>query len=196
LLAVSALLAILGLVFLSKTAGAAIFAAATLYGLGKTFFWPTMLGVVSEQFPKGGALTLNATGGVGMLAAGVLGFPFIGLLQEKATTADLQEKQPALYAQVKADKEKQSVFGPYESIDPEKQAKLPEAESKVVTEVTDEAKKAALATMAIFPTIMLVCYLILIAYFRSKGGYKAQVLTGHAAHDEEFTGGVSGPVEA
>ncbi len=34
--------------------------------------------------------------------------------------------------------------------------------------------------MAIFPCIMFVCYLILIAYFRSQGGYKAQVLTGHA----------------
>ena len=49
--------------------------------------------------------------------------------------------------------------------------------------------------MAIFPCIMLVCYLILIGYFRSKGGYEAQVLTGHAAHDEEFTGGTEGPGE-
>ena len=29
-----------------------IFIFATLYGFGKTFFWPTMLGVVSEQCPK------------------------------------------------------------------------------------------------------------------------------------------------
>ena len=29
-----------------------IFVAATLYGFGKTFFWPTMLGVVSEQTPE------------------------------------------------------------------------------------------------------------------------------------------------
>ena len=34
--------------------------AATVYGFGKTFLWPTMLGVVSERFPKGGALTLGA----------------------------------------------------------------------------------------------------------------------------------------
>ena len=30
-----------------------LFLAATLYGFGKTFFWPTTLGVVSEQYPKG-----------------------------------------------------------------------------------------------------------------------------------------------
>jgi len=44
---------------------------------------------------------------------------------------------------------------------------------------------------------MLLCYLGLIVYFRSRGGYKAHILTGHGAHpDEKFTGGVQGPVEA
>ena len=81
LLAISAVLAIAGLYTLSFTAGILLFGAATLYGIGKTFFWPTTLGVVSEQTPKGGALTLNAISGIGMLAVGVLGFPFIGALQ-------------------------------------------------------------------------------------------------------------------
>ncbi len=56
--------------------------AATIYGCGKTFFWPTMLGVVSERFPKGGALTLGLVGGVGMLSAGFLGGPIIGYEQD------------------------------------------------------------------------------------------------------------------
>ena len=81
LLAISAVLAIIGLYTLSISVGMMIFAAATLYAFGKTFFWPTMLGVVSEQMPKGGALTLNAISGIGMLAVGTLGFPFIGTLQ-------------------------------------------------------------------------------------------------------------------
>src|SRR5579863_1830026 len=81
LLALSAVLAIVGLYTLSFTAGMMIFVAATLYGIGKTFFWPTMLGVVSEQTPRGGALTLNAISGLGMLAVGTLGFPYIGTLQ-------------------------------------------------------------------------------------------------------------------
>ena len=45
------------------------FAAATIYGIGKTYFWPTMLGVCSELFPKGGALLLAILGGTGNLAA-------------------------------------------------------------------------------------------------------------------------------
>ena len=70
-LAVCAALAALGLVALSAAQAAVmIILAATLYAVGKTFFWPTTLGVVAEQFPKGGALTLNAMGGVGMLGVG------------------------------------------------------------------------------------------------------------------------------
>ena len=61
-----------------------ILVAATIYGLGKTFFWPTMLGVVAERFPKGGALTLNITGGLGMIAAGVIGAGILGFIQDKS----------------------------------------------------------------------------------------------------------------
>jgi MFS family permease len=190
LLAISSAVAACGLFFLSKSAGFTILAAATIYGFGKSFFWPTMLGVVSERFPKGGALTLNATGGVGMLGVGVLGFPLIGLLQENVVREKLN---PAVYQQVSTVKE--GVFGQYQAVDPEKVKSLSPEESKEVTTITDEGKKSALSTMAIFPCIMLVCYLILIAYFRAKGGYQAEVLAGHAADDAKFTGGVEGPVE-
>src|SRR5262249_48854843 len=40
-------------------------AAVTIYGIGKTFYWPTMLGVISERFPRGGALALGFSGGIG-----------------------------------------------------------------------------------------------------------------------------------
>ncbi|HEV3386309.1 MAG TPA: hypothetical protein VG097_15920, partial [Gemmata sp.] len=52
------------------------------YGLGKTFYWPTLLGVISERFPKGGALALGLSGGVGMIGAGILGGPGIGYKQD------------------------------------------------------------------------------------------------------------------
>ena len=42
---------------------------------------------------------------------------------------------------------------------------------------------------------MFLCYLGLIVYFMGRGGYKAEVLTGHKAEDEKFTGGVEAPVE-
>jgi MFS family permease len=50
---------------------------ATLFGIGKTFFWPTMLGITSELFPRGGALLINLMGGSGMLSV-MLALPAIG----------------------------------------------------------------------------------------------------------------------
>ena len=198
LLAISAVLAIAGLSYLSFAQGFAIFVAATLYGFGKTFFWPTMLGVVSEQCPKGGALTLNAISGIAMLAVGTLGFPYIGILQTKVqqtaliANADVQKTVPGLIegGKLTALKEKKiyEVMS-YQDIDNDKFnaliEKLPEADrvaaKKKVKDVGDESKQHALRDMAIFPTFMLVCYLILIAYFKSKGGYKPVEL-GAAAH--------------
>jgi len=52
-------------------------AAATTFAVGKTYFWPTMLGVTSEQFPRGGALLISIMGGVGMLSVAVA-LPIMG----------------------------------------------------------------------------------------------------------------------
>ncbi len=194
LLAMSAAIAACGLFYLSTATGLAILFAATLYGFGKTFFWPTMLGVVSEQCPRGGALTLNAIGGVGMLAVGVLGFPFIGLLQVGNVSKQLEQKEPAIYKQITENKT--SILWDYRAVVPAKLAELPATEQEEITNIEEGAKKGALAYMAIFPCIMLACYLILIAYFRSKGGYEAEELTGHRAVDEEYTGGIQAPMEA
>jgi MFS family permease len=53
------------------------FAAATIFGIGKTYFWPTMLGVTAEQFPRGGALLLSLMGGAGMLSVAIV-LPMMG----------------------------------------------------------------------------------------------------------------------
>ena len=53
------------------------FSAATVFGIGKTFFWPTMLGIVSERFPKSGALGINLMGGAGMASIAVV-LPLMG----------------------------------------------------------------------------------------------------------------------
>ena len=71
--------------------------AATVYGCGKTFFWPTMLGVVSERFPKGGAITLGLTGAIGMLSAGLLGGPAIGYEQDSFAIQSLQGTNQQAY---------------------------------------------------------------------------------------------------
>lgn len=102
----------LGLLFFSAVLGAAglymlgmpftnsmwpWMAAVTIYGLGKTFYWPTMLGVISERFPKGGALALGISGGVGMISAGLLGGPGIGYKQDLFAVQKIQELSNPTY---------------------------------------------------------------------------------------------------
>ncbi len=58
------------------------FAAATVFGVGKTYFWPTMIGVTAEQFPRGGALLISLMGGAGMLSV-ALALPLIGGVFDK-----------------------------------------------------------------------------------------------------------------
>jgi len=178
LLILSAILAVAGLFVLSKTGNSgllAIFGAATLYAFGKTFLWPTMLGVTSEQCPRGGALTLNAISGIGMIAVGVLGFPFIGVVQEKTTSAELQQVLPEVAQQILT--EQQYVLGNYLAIDPDKAAALTDpAQTTAIASASQSGQFNALATMAFFPAFMLLCYLALFFYFKSKGGYKAQEL--------------------
>jgi MFS family permease len=59
------------------------FVAATVFGIGKTYFWPTMLGITNEQFPRGGALLMNLMGGAGMLASAVI-LPIMGGMLDSA----------------------------------------------------------------------------------------------------------------
>ncbi len=106
LLCASGVLGAVGLTMLSKAEGVTMCViAATVYALGKTFLWPTMLAVVSEQFPKGGSLTIGAIGGVGMLSAGLLGGPGIGFKQDYNASKHLKEQAPPVYERYKADNE-------------------------------------------------------------------------------------------
>lgn len=69
ILTLSAILSALGLLALSHVGTQAqAFAAATVFGVGKAFFWPVMLGMTAERFPKGGALLLAIIGGAGNLS--------------------------------------------------------------------------------------------------------------------------------
>lgn len=179
LLIACSLIAIVGLLLLSRTQNAgivAIFGSATLYALGKTFFWPTMLGMTAEQCPRGGALTLNAVGGIGMIAVGIIGFPLIGALQEKTATEHLNANAPMVAKAVLS--EKSYLFGQYHAIDPELSASL--ANTPQASQAIGEANRAgqfdALAKITVFPAIMLVGYLGMLIYFRSRGGYKPTVL--------------------
>lgn len=183
LLALSSAIAIVGLTSLSMSAGIMIFVAATIYGIGKSFFWPTMLGVVAEQFPKGGALTINTIAGVGMLGVGIVGSAFLGVIQDKEIAGALLDEHPELHAQVIGE-EQSSVLGPYQAIDAQKVEETSEESKEVVAAISADAKKSALFTVAIFPVIMLISYILLIVYFRSKGGYSIVTMDSAVAQNE------------
>ncbi len=94
LLLASSVLGCIGLYWLGVAEGFAVLIAGTVYAFGKTFLWPTILGVVGERFPKGGALVMGAMGGVGMLSAGLLGTAMIGYKQDFYASQELVQESP------------------------------------------------------------------------------------------------------
>jgi MFS family permease len=99
LLFVSSILACLGLLWLGSDieSVAVIFAAATLYSLGKAFFWPTMLGVAGERFPQSGAIAMGALGAAGMLTVGLVAGSAIGYKQASNASGYLAENSNATF---------------------------------------------------------------------------------------------------
>jgi MFS family permease len=94
MLFVSAVLSALGLYAMSHTTGGMLFASATLFALGVCFFWPTMLGTVSERFPKTGALGLAIMGGAGMLSVSFV-LPVMGHWYDQRIAAQLPANHTA-----------------------------------------------------------------------------------------------------
>lgn len=200
----------LGLLFASAVMGAiglyllggastvlACVVAATVYGFGKTYLWPTMLGVVSERFPKGGAITIGTIGGVGMLSAGLLGGPGIGYKQDYFASTELKRTDPTLYEEFKSPSENGFLFFPtIQGLDGTLVGAIraiPVEERTPAQQVVGAADlfggKMALRYTALVPATMAVCYLILILYFRSIGGYTAVHLDAdqdstHPSHGE------------
>ncbi|MBS0265762.1 MAG: MFS transporter [Planctomycetes bacterium] len=218
LLLISAILGCIGLYALGTTSGFAIIIAGTIYGIGKTFYWPTMLGVVGERYPKGGALTMGFIGGVGMLSAGLLGGPGIGYFQDKYASEKLMASSEQLYSETKAGEPKGFLFFPAVSgLDGQKvgaavkkerdlEAKQAKGESietdehltdseKQIIEANLQGGRQALMVTAAVPAIMAVGYLFLVLYFRAKGGYQVEVLHGAKPIGEHYTGGMEGPGE-
>jgi hypothetical protein len=113
----SSLFAAAGLYFLSRAEGIWILVFATIYGTGQCFFWPVTLGLVAERFPRGGALTLNVMGGVGMLGVGILGSQLLGFWQDNHIDGNLKQQDPAAHVRLISQEPKESIFGSYYSLD-------------------------------------------------------------------------------
>lgn len=84
-LLMSAVLTSIAVYSMSTAEGGTIYFAAILFAFGVCYFWPTMIGFVSEYIPKTGALGMSLVGGAGMLST-TFWMPVIGswLDSEKA----------------------------------------------------------------------------------------------------------------
>jgi MFS family permease len=87
-LLISSILSALGIFLFVHLQGEAIFLAATVFGMGVTFFWPCMIGFVAENLPRTGAIGLNLMGGAGMFAVSVYTI-FMGGYYDKLTLEHL-----------------------------------------------------------------------------------------------------------
>ncbi|CAN5673100.1 MFS transporter [soil metagenome] len=154
-LLMSAIIAALGLYILGHSTGDMLFVGAIIFGIGVCYFWPTMLGFVSENLPKTGAVGLNLMGGAGMFAVSVYTM-LMGGYYDKLVAAEL----PA-GADVQA----------YSSA----------AASPEMANLLNEAKKAAgpeiINATLIIPIVLIVAFAGLLIYMRSKKQQHLQPLS-------------------
>jgi MFS family permease len=179
LLFICASLAVVGLRMVSGIAtftGAMI--ALAVYAVGKTFFWPTMLAVVGDRFPRTGAVAMSIMGGIGMMSAGLLGGPGLGYAKDRFTAEHLMATNPAIYEQYKAPTPSKFLF--LEEVSGLDGTKLSEAqtapvktpEQQIVADASIAGDRETLKADSFIPAAMAVIYLLLFFYFKTIGGYR------------------------
>jgi hypothetical protein len=188
LLGICAALGSVGLLIVSGIetfAGAMV--ALAVYALGKTFFWPTMLAVVGDRFPRTGAVAMSIMGGIGMMSAGLLGGPGLGYAKDRFTAEHLQMTAPAIYEQYKAPTPSKFLF--LEEVSGLDGTKLSQAqtaatrtpEQQIVAEASIMGDRQTLKADAFIPAAMAVIYLLLFLYFKAIGGYRTVHIDGAVA---------------
>ncbi len=205
LLLVSSLFSIVGLYALSVSTGMLIFLAFVLYAVGQTFYWPTVLGFVSEQFPRGGAMTLNTVSAMGLLTVGIFGFPFLGAVQDHYTTQTIIEKESEMFNTVKAEKktfvdktnpekpedkpiyELKNFFGvKYDSVNSGEFKKLLEEKNQeALDKELTVTSQSSLKVAAVLPLIMAIAFILILVYYAMTGGYKPVVLADEVGKDQK-----------
>jgi MFS family permease len=188
---VSSILAGVGLYLLSfADSGVTAIAYATVFGLGIAFFWPTMLGVTAERFPKGGALALALMGSIGNLSISQV-------LPQMGRIVDTYAVQ---YVEKNADSAAQKEMLKFENDKPialkPDAIKLMDPKDKLIGEdAQSEGYRMAFRWVSLLPTVLVVLFGGIILYDRSRGGYKPEILISREEEDELFAGGVQGAVE-
>jgi MFS family permease len=165
---------------------------ATIFGLGITFFWPTMLGVTAERFPKGGALALALMGSIGNLSISQV-LPQMGHIVDTYAVRYVEETDKEMAPEIL----KRGGAGAYVGIDPGAVEKLPEDSPgrELAAAAQSQGYRMAFRWVSLLPSLLIVIFTGIILYDRSQGGYKAEILISRDEEDELFAGGVQGAVE-
>jgi hypothetical protein len=198
ILLVCAVLASLGLLLTSQvTSFVLAMLALTVYAVGKTFFWPTMLAVASDRFPRTGAVAISIMGGIGMMSAGLIGAPGLGFAKDRFSGEALHESNPALFEEYKADqsseflglkatglagkklgavqerlKEIRKELAAAGNTDPQAALDQLTRGERAVAEASIMGDRRTLIADAAIPATLAVIYLMLLIYFKMIGGYK------------------------
>jgi hypothetical protein len=156
--------------------------ALGIYAVGKTFFWPTMLAVVSDRYPRTGAVAISIMGGIGMLSAGMIGGPGLGYSKDRYAAEALQQSSPAVYQTVKVAEPSKFLFlAPVNAIDGKKLAeakenKTPTPEQKAIVAADQQGDRNTLKADSFIPLTMAVIFLGILLYFKATGGYRTITL--------------------
>ncbi len=173
---------VLGAIGLRMVSGIETFAGAmvalAVYAIGKTFFWPTMLAVVGDRFPRTGAIAMSIMGGIGMMSAGLLGGPGLGYAKDRFTTEHLTATAPAIYEQYKAATPSRFLFlDEVTALDGTKLSAAQTANPKtpdqqIVADASIIGDRETLKADSFIPLVMAVVYVFLFFYFKAIGGYR------------------------
>jgi MFS family permease len=152
--------------------------ALAVYAIGKTFFWPTMLAVVGDRFPRTGAVAMSIMGGIGMMSAGLLGGPGLGYAKDRFTAEHLATTSPAIYEQYKAPVPSRFLFldevtgldGTKLSVAQTATPRTPD--QQIVADASIIGDRETLKADAYIPAVMALVYLLLFFYFKAIGGYR------------------------
>ena len=99
----SAIISTLAIYLMSIVDGASLYFVSILFAFGVCYFWPTMIGFVSEYLPKTGALGMSLVGGMGMFATGIWQ-PVIGSWIDENTQLALESGLAQDLAEITAGK--------------------------------------------------------------------------------------------
>ena len=119
--------------------------AATLWGTGVCYMWPTMLATASERFPRGGALLMGLMGTAGTLSIQFV-LPAMGQIFDRKKIEVAGGEQA--FAALRPGPELDHILG--------------------------LAAQTSFRTVAILPALLLIVFAIIWLYDRSRGGFRAR----------------------